>query len=330
MTIHLIATGGTIASLPDETGALKAAMTAEDLIAGVPQLDRYQPITCEEVTRVNGWNVSPSDMLEVARRLGAALDADDVDGAIITGGTDTIEETAFLVDVTMATDKPVCLAAAMRGGAEISADGPRNLLNAAMVASEPAARGIGAALVLNDEIHAARWVTKLDSFRMGAFGSPDHGPLGTVTPAGASIRTKPSVRVTVDLPERLSAPVPVVKTYTGMEEDLIPRIVEVTNASGLVVEGTGLGNVPGTAMPGIEAAVDDGVAVVVATRVPAGGTKAVYGGPGGGAALERLGVPGAQGLTAAKARLLLMLLLSAGHDAVSALERLGEAARALA
>jgi L-asparaginase len=257
--------------------------------------------------------VGATTMLEVARRATAALEADDVPGVVVTHGTDTIEETAFLCDVTVASDKPVVFAGAMRNGSEVSADGPRNLLCASQVAEAAAARGIGTVLVLNDEIHAARWARKQDSSRVSAFVSPGHGPIGIVVPGSVTITVRPPRRFLLPIPDSLP-PVPVVQTYTGIEEHLIEAVLDATGAAGLVLEGTGLGNVPGAAMRGIAAAIERGLPVVTATRVPTGGVHAIYGGPGGVVTLRELGVIGAGGLSAAKARLLLMLLLAAGGD----------------
>jgi L-asparaginase len=318
VTLRLIATGGTIASLADpDTGAVRPAVSAADLVAGVPGLP---PVEVEEVAHVNGWNVTPDTMLAVARRAAAAGPDEAV---IVTHGTDTVEETVFLCDITV--ERPVVFAGAMRSGGEIGADGPRNLLAAAAVASSSGARAIGSVLVLGDEIHAARWVRKLDSFRACAFASPGHGPVGTVVPGAVRFSVGPPRRVLVPLPEKLDAPVPVVQTYTGMEEGLIETVLDATGARGLVLEGTGLGNVPGSAERGVRAAADRGLPVVAATRVPSGGTGAVYGGPGGVVTLQSLGVVAAGTLSAAKARLLLMLLLAAGEA-----ERFPEAVEELA
>ena len=297
MTVRLIATGGTIASLADpETGAVRPAVSAEDLVAGVPGLG---PVEVESVAHVNGWNVTPQTMLEVARRASAG------GPVVVTHGTDTIEETAFFCDVTVSND--VVFAGAMRNGSEISADGPRNLLCASQVAQE--ARGLGTVLVLNDEIHAARWARKQDSSRVHALRSPGHGPVGIAVPGSVTITMPPPRRFLVPLPDALP-PVPIVQTYTGMEEHLIEAVIDATGAAGLVLEGTGLGNVPGSAERGIAAAVSRGLPVVNATRVPSGGVHAIYGGPGGVVTQRDLGVIGAGGLSAAKARLLLMLLLA--------------------
>jgi L-asparaginase len=279
------------------------------------------PVNVHEVAHVNGWNVTPATMLEVARRAADALADDDVPGVVVTHGTDTVEETAFLCDLTVASDKPVVFASAMRSGGEIGADGPRNLLCAAQVAAADAARGMGALLVLNDEIHAARWARKLNTARVSAFRSPGHGPVGIAVPGSVRFGVAPPRRALVPLPGALDRPVPIVQTYTGLEETLIETVLDATGAAGLVLEGTGLGNVPGTAERGVRAAVERGIPVVVATRVPEGGTAAVYGGPGGAVTLRDLGAIAAGDLTAAKARLLLMSLLAEGPDVRAGFER---------
>jgi L-asparaginase len=313
-TVAVVATGGTIASLADpETGVVRPAVSAGDLVAGVPGL---KDVRVEEVARVNGWNVTPATMLEVSRRVAAALARDDIAGAVVTHGTDTLEETAFLCDLTVASAKPVVFAGAMRSGGEIGADGPRNLMCAVAVARSPAARGVGTVVVLNDEIHAARWARKLDSFRVSAYRSPDHGPVGTVVPGAVRLGASAPRRWVVDRPDVLDHAVPAVQTYTGIEEGLIEAVLDASGAAGLVLEGTGLGNVPGSVEPGILTALGRGLPVVVATRVPTGGTGAVYGGPGGGVTLRDIGVIAAGSLPPTKARLLLMLLLAAGEDDV--------------
>ncbi len=311
MTVRLIATGGTIASLADpETGAVRPAVSPEDLIATVPGLG---PVEVEQVAHVNGWNVTPEMMLDVARRAASG------GPVVVTHGTDTIEETAFFCDVTVESD--VVFAGAMRNGSEISADGPRNLLCASQVAE--AAPGLGTVLVLNDEIHAARWARKQDTSRVHALVSPGHGPVGIAVPGSVRVAMPKPRRFLVPLPDALP-PVPIVQTYTGIEEHLIEAVLDATGAAGLVLEGPGLGNVPGSAERGIAAAVERGLPVVDATRVPAGGVHAIYGGPGGVVTLRELGVMGAGGLSAAKARLLLMLLLAAG-----AVDRFDEAVETL-
>jgi L-asparaginase len=177
--VRILTTGGTIASLPDSQGGGKRpALSGDELVAGVPGLEAIAEVSVDEVASESSWNLTPGDMLAVARRAGQALDEPDVDGVVVTHGTDTLEETAFLCDLTVSSDGPVVVVGAMRSSDEASADGPRNLLNAVRVASAPAARGAGAVVAMNDEVHAARWVRKLDTALASAFGSPRRGAIG--------------------------------------------------------------------------------------------------------------------------------------------------------
>ena len=314
MGVLIVATGGTIASLPDpERGAVKPAVSGEELVAGIPALARFGPVEVVELERVNGWNMTPTRMLDVVHELRTRL-ADATTGAVVTHGTDTVEETAFLCELLVGADMPVVFAAAMRSGAEIAADGPRNLLNAAKVTVSPEAVGWGSLVAMNDELHSARWCRKLDSYRTSAFSSPDHGPVGAVTPERLKI-SPPPARVLLETPDALRAEVPVLKTYTGMGEELIETVMDETQADGIVLEGTGAGNVPGSALSGIRVAVRRAIPIAIATSVPAGGVVPIYGGPGGGVTLREEGVLSAGALPAGKARLLLMVCLAVTESA---------------
>jgi L-asparaginase len=310
MTLVLAATGGTIASLPDsETGGVAPAITAHELVARVPALADVDTLEVIDIAQVNGWNMTPQTMLTLAHTLYEQLARSDVAGAVVTHGTDTVEETAFLCDLVLDTDKPIVFASAMRSAGEVAADGPRTLLAAARVAASADARGWGALLVANDEIHAARACVKTDSFRPSSLRSPGRGPVGAVTPERLRLAGPPPSRFALVAPPSELPEVALIETYTGMPERLIEAVVAHTGARGLVLDGTGAGNVPGVAMAGIAAISENGLPVVVATRVATGGTVPIYGGPGGGLTLRKHGVVGAGALTAAKARLLLMSAL---------------------
>ena len=316
MSLRLLATGGTIASrLDPETGAVVPAVSPDDLLAAVPGLDAHGPIEVTEIDRVNGWNVTPEVMVATARAARQALVDEGVDGVVITHGTDTTEETLYLVDLLAgdATDRgAIVVACAMRSAGEVGADGPRNLLNAARIATDPAARGRGALLSVNDEIHCARWVTKTDTTNVSTFRSWPGGPVGFVdlgTP-----------RFVLDTPARpphgddIDTNVALVKVYTGMDDALLRWLVDEQGIHGLVLEGTGAGNVPGRIVDGIDHAVDAGIPVVVASRCVTGKPQPIYGGPGGGVTLAEHGVIRSNGLNAPKARLALMVALGIDPD----------------
>lgn len=316
MRLRLLATGGTIASRRDpDTGAVVPAVSPEDLVAAVPDLESFGPVEVEEIDRVNGWNMTPQTMLRTARAARRALVDEDVDGVVITHGTDTTEETLYLVDLLAghATDRGgIAFACAMRSAGEVGADGPRNLLDAARVATDPASRGRGALLTVNDEIHAARWVTKTDTSNVSTFRSWPGGPVGYVE--------RGSPRFVLDTPprprhgEEIDTAVALVKAYTGMDDRLLWWLVDHQRVHGLVIEGTGAGNVPGTLVTGIDHALERGVPVVLASRCVTGRPQPIYGGPGGGVSLEERGVVRSNGLNGPKARLGLMVALGIRRD----------------
>lgn len=316
MTLRLLATGGTIASRQDpDTGAVVPAVSAEDLIAAVPGLEDHGGIEVEEIDQVNGWNITPEVMRRVAERARAALVEDGVDGVVVTHGTDTTEETAYLVEL-LAGDATahggIVFACAMRSAGEIGADGPRNLANAAVVARHADARGRGALVCVNDELHAARWVTKTDTTNVSTFRSAPGGPVGRIVAGEPRFDLAPPAR-----PPRgddLDQEVALVKAYSGMDDALLRWLVDERAVHGLVIEGTGAGNLPGAMVPGIDHAVARGVAVVLASRCWTGKPQPIYGGPGGGVTLAEHGVIRSNGLNGPKARLALMVALGRTRD----------------
>jgi L-asparaginase len=329
VSVLILTTGGTIASLPDpETGAKRPALSGAELVASVPGLAEVADVRVEEVAAESSWNLTPAHMLAVARRASEALTESDVDGVVVTHGTDTLEETAFLTDITLRADRPVVFVGAMRSPDEPSADGPRNLINAVRVAAAPEARGAGAVVAMSDEIHAARWVRKLDTGLANAFGSPRHAPLGRITPTELEMTWLPPRGFTTAPPAELAAEVPIVNAHPGMGDAVIRAVIEATDAAGLVVEGSGSGNIPGSAAGGVAFAIERTLPVVVATRVPGGANRSGYGSPGGGAALRELGAVAAGPLSAGKARLLLMVLLAGGMSGDEAARGFADAAAA--
>ena len=313
MRIRLLATGGTIASRVDETGALVPAIEASELVAAVPELDELGSVEVEHISQVSGWNVTPQIMQEVAHRARVSLSDDGVDGVVITHGTDTVEETIYLTDLLVGdatSTGGIAFACSMRAASELGADGPRNLLNAALVATDLSARGRGALLCVNDEIHAARWVTKTDTTNISTFRSPPAGPVGAVENGEPMFwldtPTRPPCGGEID------PRVALIKAYSGMDDTVLRWVVD-NGAHGVVLEGSGAGNVPGDLVPGIVYALEREVPVLVASRCWTGRTAAIYGGPGGGVSLQELGVLQANDLSSPKARLALMAALADGY-----------------
>lgn len=314
--LRLLTTGGTIASRRDPlTGAVAAGASGSELLARVPEIDALADVEVEDVASVNGWNVTPALMLDLAHRVRRALGEGAVDGAIVTHGTDTVEETAFLLDLLVDSAKPVVFAVALRHLDELGSDGPRNLRDAIVVAADGASRERGTLLVSDETVHAARFVTKGHTTSLDAFRSPGHGPVGLMRAQGVRYEGPPRPRLTLAT-DRIEERVLLVKAYAGQDGAVLSWAV-ASGYRGVVIEGTGSGNVPAAMVPGIELARSAGLPVVLSSRVPEGPLAMTYGGGaahGGGYDLARLGVIPAPDLPGQKARILLMVALGMSHD----------------
>lgn len=309
--VALFGTGGTIASTAGADGQLVARRSVAELldVCDVPAGVSVEPAV--DLDRINSWDMDPRRMWLLATRIDEVLADPEVAGIVITHGTDTIEETAFAVDLVTSADKPVVFASAMRSADSTSADGPRNLSNAVAAAASPELRGLGVLVNTSDELHAARWIRKVHTHHVNAFSSPTFGPVATFGPGGRiRLVHRQIARWTPAWPLDPDVQVVALTPYTGFAPGLVRAVVEQTGARGLILEGFGLGNLPGGLTSVVGDLTERGVVVVIASRVLAGGTIPVYGGDGGGAGLASAGAVFAGGLSAAKARLLLMCCLS--------------------
>ena len=299
---------------------VKVAVPIGELLSQLRDAADVEIASAADLAHVNSWNVDPTLMWRLSSHISALVARDDVDGVVVTHGTDSIEETAFFLDFTTSTDKPVILTAAMRSADALSADGPANLVSALKAAASPAMRGLGATVCVGNELHASRWVRKSHTYQSQAFDSVP-GPVATIDAVGTVRRTCGSlVRWNLDVKfgRRVDGDeVPVVQAYTGMSGRVLHGLAATTGARGLVIEGFGLGHVPASLATAIQELIADGVVVAIATRVAAGGVSPVYGGPGGGVDLASMGVLHAGDLSAAKARLLLLACLG-GRSATAA------------
>jgi len=253
------------------------------------------------------------ETLRAIRERAAALAAEpDVAGIVVTHGTDTMEETAYLLDLTVPGEKPVALTGAMRTASDVGYEGYANLLAGVRVAAAPQARGLGAVVVFNDEIHAARYVTKMHTLSPATFQSPGWGPVGRVEGDRVIVERRPERRV---LPWRgLELNVVLLKLAVGMGTDLLEDALG-RGARGVVIEALGGGRVPTWWLPIIERARARGVTVVIASRCPSGRVWDSYGYPGACRTLADLGCLFAEGLNGQKARIKLMVVLAAAREA---------------
>ncbi len=311
-TVVVLATGGTIASThSEEEGGLTSSLPGEQLVAAVPGLDQVARIEVQNVANVGSTDMTPALWLEVSRRAETALARHEVAGVLVTHGTDTMEETAFFLDLTVTNEKPVILVGAMRAASEWDADGPRNLLNAARVAVSEEAVGKGTFVVLNGEIHAAREVTKTNSLAVETFDTPQFGALGVVDSDGVRFYRAPLRRQTLPMPPDVILPtVDIIPNYAGSDGRLIRGLLKEGPVDGLVVDASGNGNIAGALFQAVKEARAAGVAVVITSRTHGGRVIPVYAQAGGGTSLYGLGCVFADNLSAQKARVLLIAALT--------------------
>lgn len=308
-TCHFIATGGTIAMKIDPTrNAPVPALSGDDLLATVPGISKVAKLEVNNLSNVPSDYMGPERWIGLQKAVNAALQQSYVVGVIVSHGTDTLEETAWFLDLTVASPKPIVLIGAQRNASASDFDGPRNLLNAARVCASPDARDKGVMIVLNNQINAARDVTKTHTADVETFKSGDFGFLGRVDEDRVVFSRTPMRRQFVPLAASTLPAVEIVPMYGGADGSLVRAAVKL-GAKGIVVQALGFGNVNAEMYDAIKEAIDKGVIVVISTRVPNGRALPIYGFVGGGSTLKAIGALFADNLSPQKARILLMLAL---------------------
>lgn len=289
MNFAFVSTGGTIATTVKEDSA-KPRLQAEDLVADVPTLGEETQVSTFDIFTKPSTHITPGDMLDITELLHDLDEDDEIDAIIITHGTDTIEETAFFLDVTYAGETPVLLTGAMRKSMDTGADGPANILAAIQFAQHDQLKGIGPVLVMADQAFAAREVAKVHANTISAFGSPGHGPIGTIVEGTPRVSYLPTGRADPvsprkeDLPERV-----VIETASAGMSPLTLRAAREADA--VVIAGTGGGRIPPSAVEPVEELRERNIPVVMVPRSPAGyATYDTYDFPGAGNKLKEIGV----------------------------------------
>jgi L-asparaginase len=308
--VVIFATGGTISGRHDPAhGGYLPAATGEELVAAVPKLKEVAQIRVEQVTAINSADMTTEIWLQLANRLQQALAESSVTGAIVTHGTNALEETAYFLDLVSTSGKPVVLVGAQRPVSDPYSDGPLNLLRAVEVAVSPDARGKGALVVMNEQIHAARDVTKLHSTRVETFQSLEFGAIGIVDRMGVKFYRAPLQRQTIPITSVKALPrVDIVVNYAGADGELVRSLIATGKTQGLVVAGFGGGTVTGTMFEAVKEARAKGLPVVI-TGAPAGRLYTSSASPGSVLMAQRAGCVIAQNLSPKKARILLMLAM---------------------
>ncbi|WP_404427865.1 asparaginase [Ureibacillus chungkukjangi] len=305
--ILLIHTGGTISMKMNETGAV-LPNEKNPLLGVSEQLDKYASIVEMEAFNYPSPHITTKEMLYLRNVLVQYEKDHSVDGVVITHGTDTLEETAYFLDLTTQFDFPIVLTGAMRSSNELGADGVYNLVEAVRVACSDEARDKGVLVVMNDEIHQAFNITKTSTSSVNTFQSPQYGPIGLVTKKMVHIHQAPVNRRYVEV-NSIEKRVALLKVYAGMERDLLEAILTL-GYDGVVLEGLGQGNVPPDVAGGIQKLLDANIPVILVSRCFNGIAEGIYGYEGGGKSLESMGVIFANGINGQKARLKLLIGLN--------------------
>jgi L-asparaginase len=274
--IVILATGGTIAGAAatgTQSGYTSGAVGIDTMVAGVPGIRDLANIKGEQISNVGSQDMSFDILLKVAKRINELTKSADVDGIVITHGTDTMEESAYFLNLTVKTDKPVVMVGSMRPSTAVSADGPLNLYNAVGVAGDPKAKGRGVLVVMNDTIHGAHSLTKTSTTAVQTFLSPVRGVVGVASYGKNDFYSNPEWKHTTqtefDIAQVTTMPrVDVI--FASM--DMSPALIDAsaTGAKGIVIAGVGNGNMNKASVDAAAAAVKKGVVVVRSSRVATG------------------------------------------------------------
>jgi len=307
--IVVITTGGTIAMKRDEgAGGAVPTLVGQDFLSTLPH--GLAEIELEEHCHLPSAHFTLDTVWTLQERVATALARPEVDGVVVTHGTDVLEESAYLLDLVVPGDKPMALTGAMRTASDLGYEGYANLAAAVRVAAADETRNLGALVVMNDEIHAARFVTKTHTLSPATFKSLDFGPLGRID--GDRVVIAQRVARNLVKCEAWEPDVVLIKLAVGMDDGLLKYALE-QGAKGVVLETLGGGRIPPWWLPTIQGAVESDVAVVIASRCPSGRIWDGYGYAGAYKELCSLGVLFADGLNGQKARIRLMCVLGAAE-----------------
>jgi L-asparaginase len=316
--IKVLATGGTIAgaqTAQTEAGYKSGTFSVDDLIRAVPQMTNLAVLSGEQVANIGSQTMNHAVWLKLAARVNEVLASDNVDGVVITHGTDTMEETAYFLSLVVKSDKPVVLVGSMRPATAISADGPINLYNAVALAANPEAKGRGPLIVLNDTIHYGREAQKMHTTRMDTFASPNRGIAGMMNTGKAFFYSANTVRHNLESDFSLDGlsvetlpRVDIVYSYANLGGDLIDAMVKM-GVKGIVLDGVGDGNSTDAALAALAKAAKAGVAIVRCSRTGSGIVDRNV-----EINDDKMGFIAGMELNAQKARILLMLGLTKTSD----------------
>jgi len=282
------------------------------LLNKIPDAKKLANLICYDFGKYPGPHMTPQLMLKLSKKITQLISKNNITGVVVTHGTDTLEETAYFLDLTVKTKIPIVVIGSMKNSSEPDWDGPQNFTDAIRVCLNNKCRGIGVLVCLNGEINAASEVTKTFTDELDTFSSLDFGKLGIVRNNKIILNRLPRKLEKINS-SKIDTNVDMLTVYAGMDEKFFKFSAD-SKAHGIVVEALGVGNVPPAAFNGIEYAVKKNIPIVLVSRCPAGETLDIYSYPGAGKHLHNLGVIFAEYLNGQKARIKLMLALGKTKD----------------
>jgi L-asparaginase len=310
--ILIIHTGGTISMSEDtETGAVNP-LERNPLKDKTNSLINFANIIVDDPFNLPSPHITTKEMLSLKKLIEYHYNTNNIEGVVITHGTDTLEETAYFLDLTVQINIPIVVTGAMRSSNEIGSDGLYNLIESIRVASKDEAIGKGVLVVLNDEIHTAKNVTKTHTSNVSTFQSPQYGPIGMITKRGIVFHHTPTKRESYSI-KGITKKVALMKAFAGMDSTLLLAINNL-GYDGVVIEALGQGNLPPATVDGIQNLLNNHIPVVLVSRCFNGIVQDIYGYEGGGKQLKDIGVIFSNGLNGQKARLKLLIALSYTND----------------
>lgn len=312
-TVYVIFTGGTISMERSSKEGVNIANGPEKVLDLINSQSNDFKIESIELFMKSSPSITLDDMKTIGDHVTKVLEREDIAGVVITHGTDTLEETAYFLDLYINSPKPIVLTGSMRNISELGYDGPSNLASAILVAQSKYALKKGVLLVMNGEINSAREVTKTHTVALDTFKSLEFGPLGVVDSDNVIFYRDIHFKGDYIHPQELQKMVEIVKAYSGASSNIINYLVN-SDVKGIIIEGLGRGNVPPTMLDGIINAINHNIPVILTSRCVKGRVLDTYGYPGGGHNLKELGVIFGENLNSQKARIKLVLALGISND----------------
>lgn len=304
----ILHTGGTISMKEGENGKVSPS-ARNPLLDALERLNHPAELHQESVFNVPSPHITLDHWVVLKDRIEKAVNEEHFDGIVITHGTDTLEETAYFLDLALNINVPIAITGAMRSSNELSSDGLINLQSAILVALSEDSKGKGVLVVMNDEVHHAKFVTKTHTTNVATFQTPTFGPCGLITKNNVIYFQKLTAYESFPVQKITKNNIQLVKAYAGMDSFLLEQLAH-HGCDGVVIEALGAGNLPPTSLKGVHALLEANIPVVLVSRAFHGVTQDVYDYLGGGKELKQQGVIFTTGLSGQKARIKLLVLLN--------------------